>query len=442
MPGARRFTLGASCPVPRVCLILLAAAHRLAYTFPHGGEDANMRFAYFDCFAGAAGDMIVGALLDAGLELEALQEVVGTLELGGYSISADRVHRAGLAGTKFDVHVEQAEQPPRGLREVESIIDSGRLPGDSAEHAKAVFRRLAQAEAKVHGQQVEKVHFHEVGAVDSIVDIVAATAGLALLEVDEVHCSLIPLGSGTVQTAHGALPVPAPATAELLAGAPVTAGPGPTPGGELTTPTAAALLTTLARSFGPVPAMRLEAVGYGAGSRQAGEVPNLLRVLLGSADQAGQVDTVVELSANLDDCTGEVIAAALERLLRAGALDAWCTPIAMKKSRAGWMLSALCAPADVAKLEAILFAETTTLGVRRRVCRRSKLSRRWVTVETPYGPVRIKVGCQGQRELTASVEFADARRAAEAHGVPVKEVMAAALTAYRAAKSQGGKGMP
>ena len=399
-----------------------------------------MKLAYFDCFTGAAGDMIVGALLDAGLELEALQEVLGTLELGGYRISAEKVRRAGLAGTKFDVLVEQAEQRPRGLREVEGIIDAGDLPGDSAERAKAVFRRLAQAEAKVHGQKVEEVHFHEVGAVDSIVDIVAATVGLALLEVEEVRCSPIPLGAGTVQTAHGRLPVPAPATAELLAGVPVTPGPSQDARGELTTPTGAALLTSLAGSFGPPPAMTLEAVGYGAGSRQTGEVPNLLRVLLGSAEEAGQVDAVVELSANLDDCTGEVLGATLERLLAAGALDAWCTPITMKKSRPGWMLSVLSAPADAPKLEAILFAETTTLGVRRCVCERTKLSRRHVTVETPYGPVRIKVGYRGQRELTASAEFADARRAAEAHGVPVKEVLAAALASYREARSQPPNG--
>ena len=390
-----------------------------------------MKLAYFDCFAGAGGDMIVGALLDAGLPLEALQAELAKLDLTGYEISAEKVRRGGLGGTKFSVAVRQADQPPRNLDEIRRIIDSGRLADEVAETAKAIFARLAAAEAKVHGIGVEQVHFHEVGAVDSIVDIVAAAAGVRLLGIEQVRCSPIPVGAGTVQTSHGRLPLPAPATAQLLTGAVTAERPAGAAACELTTPTAAAVLTTLSAGYGPVPAMRLEAIGYGAGSREDEALPNLLRVLIGEAAGEGEVDSAVELSANLDDCTGEVLGAAMEKLLAAGCLDAWAAPIYMKKSRPAWQLSALCEVGDVERMEKIIFAETTTLGVRRRTCSRSKLPRRHVTVQTPYGPIRVKVAGRGAAEATASPEFADAAAAAQAHGVPVKEVLAAAAQAYR-----------
>jgi len=387
--------------------------------------------AYFDCFAGAAGDMVVGALLNAGLELEALRAALGTMDLAGYAISAEKVRRGGMAGTKF--HVEVAEgHHHRGLSDVEAIIDSGDLPGRAAVKAKAVFRRLAEAEAKVHGVAVEEVHFHEVGAVDSIVDIVSAAVGMEVMGIGEVVCSPIPTGSGWVEAAHGRLPVPAPATAELLVGAAIAEPIAEGPTGELTTPTGAAILTTLASGFEPIPSMALEAVGCGAGTREEGPVPNLLRVLIGRREEEGEADTVVELSANLDDCTGEVIAAAAAKLLEAGALDAWASPIMMKKGRCGWMVSALCLPADAGRIEGVLLTETTTFGVRKRLCRRGKLTRRHETVETAYGPVRIKVGARGGRDVTASPEFEDARAAAEAHGAAVRDVLAAAVTAWRA----------
>jgi len=389
-----------------------------------------MKLAYFDCFAGAAGDMIVGALLDAGLELEVLRSAAAALKLPGCSVSAEKVRRGGMAGTKFHVHADEPGPHHRALADIEQIIGAAELPGRSGETAVAVFRRLAEAEAKVHGTGVGKVHFHEVGAIDSIVDIVSAAVGLESLGVERVLCSPLPVGRGTVETAHGTMPLPSPATAELLAGAPLAECP-PGLAGELTTPTAAALLTALSAGFGPPPAMDLAAVGYGAGSRDDGGLPNLLRVFLGTAGGEGAVDAVMELSANLDDCTGEVLGAALEKLLLAGALDAWSAPITMKRSRPGWILSALCLPADAAKIEEVLFAETTTLGVRRRLCARGKLLRRHERVETPYGPVRVKVGRRGDRDVTASPEFADALAAAEAHGVPVKEVLAAAVEAFR-----------
>ncbi len=389
-----------------------------------------MTLAYFDCFSGASGDMIVGALLDAGLSLQALKGELARLKLGGYEVSAEKVRRAGLAGTKFTVSVDSGEQPHRCLGDIVAIIESAGLAGRPTGLARAIFTRLAEAEAKVHGLTVEQVHFHEVGAVDSIVDVVAAAVGIELLGIEKVFCSPVPLGRGTVATAHGRLPVPAPATTELLRGA-LTAEP-PVPGlaGELTTPTGAAVLTTLAEGFGPVPAMKLEATGYGAGSRESEAMPNLLRVLIGQADPLGAADAVVELSANLDDCTGEVLGATVEKLLAAGCVDAWAAPIYMKKSRPAWMLSALCLPADIERIEQLIFAETTTLGVRRRALARSKLSRRHETVQTPYGAIRVKVASAGGRELTASPEFADCLAAAEAHGAPVRQVIAAAAQAY------------
>ena len=389
-----------------------------------------MKLAYFDCFAGVAGDMIVGALLDAGCDFDAVAAELARLKLPAVAVAAEKVTRGGLTGTKFEVKVDRGDARHRPLEEILSLIGSAGLPGRSAERAKAVFSRLAEAEAKVHGMDVQQVRFHEIGAADSIMDIVAAGVALELLGIERIVCSPIPTGSGTVQTAHGLLPVPAPATAELLTAARTAAGP-PEFACEVTTPTGAAVMTTLAESFGPAPGMDIEAVGYGAGSRDDLPLPNLLRVFIGAPAEDGEADTVVELSANLDDCTGEVIGAAIERLMSAGCLDAWASPIYMKKSRPAWMLSALCAPAGAARAEEIIFAETTTLGVRRRICRRSKLARRQVTVETAYGPVRVKVSARGGRELTASPEFADAQAAAEAHGVPVREVIAAALTQYR-----------
>jgi hypothetical protein len=393
-----------------------------------------MRLAYFDCFSGASGDMIVGALLDAGLDMDALRAALAGLKLPGCTISAEQVRRAGLAATKFNVQLT-APQPPRRLSGILQLIDAANLPARAAERAKAIFLRLGQAEAKVHALPLEEVHFHEVGAADSIIDVVGAAAGMELLGIEEVHCSPLPVGSGVIKTEHGLLPVPAPATAELLKGAALAAWEAPEPAGELTTPTGAAVLTALARDYGGPPAMELAGVGYGAGAREHPTVPNLLRVLIGSAAEPGWVDTVVELSANLDDCTGEVLGATMEKLLQAACLDAWCAPIYMKKSRPAWTLSALCLPRDADAVERMIFAETTTLGVRRRTCRRSKLARRHVTVETAYGPIRVKVGLAGteRTELTATPEFADCAAAGAAHGVPLKEVMAAAMTAFRQA---------
>ena len=307
-------------------------------------------------------------------------------------------------------------------------VESAKLTGRAGERACAIFRRLGEAEAKVHGFSVDEVHFHEVGAVDSIVDIVGICAGMELLGIDEVCCSAIPVGSGTVETAHGRLPVPAPATAQLLRGVPVFDNGLDA---EVTTPTAAAALTTLADSFGPMPEMTVQAIGYGAGSKEFDAMPNLLRVFLGEKTADGTADSLVELAANIDDSTGEVIGATIEKLLADGCVDAWAAPIVMKKSRPAWVLSALCRLDQVRDIERILFTETTTFGVRRRPCTRSKLSRHWQTVETPYGPIRMKIGRLETTETSASPEFEDCLQASQAHGVSAREVAAAAVEAYR-----------
>ncbi len=396
-----------------------------------------MNVAYFDCFAGAGGDMIVASLIDAGADAAAVSGGLAGLPLPGLHVATEAVVRQGLGALRFlvDDHAhghDHHDHPHRGLADVLDIIARGNLPAGAAANAAKVFHRLAQAEAKVHRTSVDLVHFHEVGAVDSIADIVGACLALENLKIERVYCSAIPLGRGSIQCAHGLLPVPAPATAELLVGASTVPG---LMEGEATTPTAAAIFTTLACQFGPPPPMTVTAVGYGAGTRETAPLPNLLRVLVGQiggreTDQT--TDAVVELSANIDDATGEMIGLAIERLLAAGCLDAWASPIVMKQSRPAWQLSALCAEGDVAEAEGILFAETTTFGVRRRPATRTKLARDWVAVETPYGSVRVKVGRRGGEEITASPEFSDVKVAASAHHVSAKEVYAAAMAAYRA----------
>ena len=385
-----------------------------------------MAVAYFDCFAGAGGDMIVAALIDAGADPVALGDALAGLDLPGFDVRCETVHRQGLAGVKFHVDIAEQDQPHRHLDQILDIIDRAGLPRRAADRAKGIFTRLARAEAEVHGTGVQEVHFHEVGAVDSIVDVVGACVAMELLDIDRVLCSPIALGSGTVTCEHGVLPVPTPATARLVARAEVFS---PGIDGEATTPTAAAVLTTLAESYGPMPAMALSAVGCGAGSRETGPLPNLLRVFVGAAGE-GTVDDVVELSANIDDCSGELIGATIEALLAAGCLDAWASPIVMKKSRPAWTLQVLCAPGDVAGAERIIFTETTTFGVRRGSCRRSKLQRRSETVETPFGPIRVKVGLLDGRSVTVSPEFADCRLAAETHHVAAREVYAEARRAW------------
>jgi uncharacterized protein (TIGR00299 family) protein len=389
-----------------------------------------MRYGHFDCFSGAAGDMILGALIDAGCPLETLQKTVGELSLAGVTLSAQRVQRHGLAAMLARVQVKpESPKKHRHLPDILRIIDKAQLEPQVREQAGSVFRRLAEAEADAHGSTVENVHFHEVGAADAIVDIVCACAGLAALGVERLTCSPIPTGSGTITCEHGVMPVPAPATARLLRGYPVAACDEE---GELTTPTGAAILTTLAEDFGPLPEMIVEAVGCGAGTREGRTRPNLLRLFVGQSTtpNAAEQDTVMVLEAQVDDATGQSLGYACERLLEARALDAYIVPIIMKKGRPGQLLTVLCRPGDVQALETLVLAETSTFGVRRHEARRTKLARKHVTVETRFGSIRVKLGDRGGRITQAWPEYDDCAAAARKAGVPLRDVQCEALRSW------------
>jgi pyridinium-3,5-bisthiocarboxylic acid mononucleotide nickel chelatase len=386
-----------------------------------------MRCGYFDCFSGAAGDMILAAMVHAGLAVETLHDVVRRLRLPGVTVHAEPVRRGGFAATHVKIEVgPEARKHHRHLPDILALIDGAGLSAGVTARARQVFTRLAEAEATVHGIPVEKVHFHEVGAADAIVDIVGACAGVEALGLETITCSPIPTGSGTVQCEHGTLPVPAPATAELLRGVPLAACDEP---GELTTPTGAAVLTTLAESFGPLPAMRMTSIGCGAGTRENRSRPNVLRLLIGEQSQTlpDEEDRVVVLETQLDDATGQTIAFAIARLLAAGALDAFALPIVMKKGRPGQLLTVLCAREAVPALEDVLFGETTTFGIRQFECLRHKLAREHVSVQTRFGPIRVKVGRRGTQVVQAWPEFEDCAAAAHEKGVPLRTVQDAAL---------------
>ena len=379
----------------------------------------SVKLCYLDCFSGIAGDMLLGALVDAGLDLGTLQDTLAKLHLEGVSIRAEAVKRGGLAATR--VHVETArDHSHRSLSTIERMIEGSDLDEEVRQASLRTFRRLGEVEALAHGIPVERVHFHEVGALDSIADIVGSCAGLHAMGVAQVWCSPINLGSGTVQAAHGTLPVPAPATARLVEGVP-TYAEGPRV--ELTTPTGAALAVTLSESFGPPPPMRTAASGYGAGSAEFPGRANLLRVLIGEAEEADSPpEQIWVLEANIDDMTPEMAGYALERLLEAGALDVTLTPVQMKKNRPGFAMTVLAAPQDRAALAEMMFAETSTMGIRETPARRRALRRSWREVRTPYGKVRVKAAESAGRTATFAPEYEDCRRLARQHGVPFRRV--------------------
>jgi pyridinium-3,5-bisthiocarboxylic acid mononucleotide nickel chelatase len=386
-----------------------------------------MKIAYFDLISGASGDMILGALVDAGLPFAELQDALNLLGLPEFELSESRVMRGAFAATKVDVRTTDAVHA-RGLAEIEQILAAGRLPDAVQARALSIFQRMAQAEAGIHGVPVETIHFHELGAVDTIVDVTGALLALEGLGVRRVVSSPVPLGRGMARSAHGAMPLPPPATVALLRGAKVV---GVDHAVETVTPTAAALLAELAEDFGPIPPMQLTAVGYGAGTRTTPE-PNVLRVLLGDAeDVRSSAETLIMLETNIDDMSPEMHGYVVERLLAVGALDAYLTPVLMKKSRPGVVLSVLCRPEDASRLRSLLFAETTTLGIRTREVKRHCLPREVQTVHTPYGEIRIKVARWEEGEKVAP-EYEDCRRAAESHGVPLQQVYQAAMHAHSA----------
>jgi uncharacterized protein (TIGR00299 family) protein len=345
------------------------------------------------------------------------------------------VHRAGLHATKLDVIVEHGlaspdaqghVHPRRGLGQILQLIEASGLAPAVKQRSTRLFQRLAEAEADVHGTSPEQVHFHEVGAVDSLVDVVGAVIGLEWLRADRFAASPLNLGSGSVSMSHGVFPVPPPATARLVRGVPVY-GAGE---GELLTPTGALLVTGYATAYGPLPAMRLEHVGHGAGSRETPGRANVLRLVVGE-EAEGAGEAVLVLEAELDDMSPQLFGPLVEGLLEAGALDAYLTPIQMKKGRPGVLVTAIARPERREAIEGVLFSETTTLGVRRQEWQRSVLERETISVDTPYGPIRVKLGRRGGRVVNAQPEFDDCRRAAQSHGVPVKEAIAAAVAAYR-----------
>jgi len=400
-----------------------------------------MRCGYLDCFSGVAGNMVLGALIDAGLPVHVLNDTVAQLGLEGVTVKVERVSRGGLAATHVAVDAgSHSGHHHRHLPEILGMITAAQLPSRVADRATRIFRRLAEAEAGVHGIDIDEVHFHEVGAADAIVDIVGACMGFEALGLERLFSSPIPTGSGTVTCAHGVLPVPAPATAALLRGVPLAPSDEV---GELTTPTGAAIVTTLAEQFGPLPGMTIRAIGYGAGTRENRARPNVLRLIVGDLPESVsqpdlEHDQVVVLETQVDDVPAQILAFTTQRLLDAGALDAFLVPIIMKKGRPGHLLTVLARPQDVPTLEDVLFAETGTLGIRQQEGLRSKLGRRHVTVNTRFGPIRVKLGLRGPRVVRVSPEYEDCAAAARATGASLRDVQAAALDAWM--REHGGRG--
>ena len=434
-----------------------------------------MRIAYLDCFSGISGDMFLGALVDAGVSPKLLKDTVAALDIGA-RLEISRVTRGGISATKVDVYANGEKDLPRevfwerqkrdhdhehshgqgaehfhdgdseahhrhshdhgrGLTKIRAIINQAAFSSTAKATAQRIFETLGQAEAEVHNTSIEHVHFHEVGAVDAMVDIVCAAVGAESLAVEEWVCSPLNVGGGTVKCAHGTLPVPAPATLKLLQDAAVySSGPQV----ELVTPTGAAIVKTLSTRFAPFPAMKIEKAGYGAGTREFSEHPNLLRLTIGeaepaipaSASPASAKETITVLEANLDDLSPQVLAYAMERLLAEGALDVFSVPVQMKKSRPGALLTVLAKMEDANRLTKLIFAETTTLGVRRRQEQRQTLSRRWETVDTMWGPVRIKIANMNGSISNYAPEYEDCRTLAEAQHVPLRTVMQEAVQQY------------
>lgn len=408
-------------------------------------------FLYLDCGSGASGDMLVGALIDAGVPLESIRGALGSLELDGVSVTADRVVRAGISATKFRVsgpgvpetvdlpdhsdahdhgmpgHGHDAGHAHRHLPQIVKMIERSALSPAARAAAIAHMERMATAEATIHGIPVQKVHLHEVGAVDSIVDVVSFVHALEWLNVSEVMASPLNTGSGTVRCAHGIYPVPAPATLSLAKGVPVfAAGPAV----ELLTPTGALLVTGTATSYGPMPSGVVERIGYGAGSRDFAARPNVVRAVVGRRDDAATADVVLEMVFEVDDMNPQFLGAFMEAALNEGVLDVYYTPVYMKKGRPGTLVTLLMAPEKRESIAALVFRETTSIGVRYHERQRQCLTRHHVTVRTVWGEIRIKVASSGAAALNAAPEFEDCARAAHHHGVAVKTVHAAALHAY------------
>jgi uncharacterized protein (TIGR00299 family) protein len=394
-----------------------------------------MRTLFLDGVSGISGDMSVGALIDVGADFGAIQAGLDSLGVPDFSVSIEKVKKKGITATKFHVNIDESKkQPHRHLRHVVEIIEKGDLPESVKEAAIQTFKIVAEAEATVHGSTIEAVHFHEVGAIDSIVDIVAAQHAKHLLGIERVVAAPLHVGAGTVKCAHGVLPVPAPATALILKDVPTYGGDVQ---GELVTPTGAALVVQWTKDFGGAPAMSIESVGYGSGTKDLEDRANVLRATVGEATQASTpktTESITVIEANLDDMIGELFPPLLTALLEAGARDAFITPVIGKKGRPAHCITVLCDAEQVDPVTRALFANATTLGVRMREEQRIVLDRSFADVETEWGTVRIKIGSRDGVQSTAAPEFEDCRKLAEAAGVPVRQVYEAAL----GAAAQGG----
>ena len=392
-----------------------------------------MRIAYFDCLSGISGNMTLGAILACGLDEALLQRELAKLDLPHWRLACHTVQRRGIEAVYVEVdehthhhHGGASHHAHRGLGDILTLIQASALSDRVKGMASAIFTRLGEAEAAVHGTTPDLVHFHEVGAVDAIVDIVGAAIGIEALGIERVLASPLPLGHGWVKCAHGEFPIPAPAVARLVAGIPIAET---TIEAELVTPTGAAIITTLAESFGPLPSMTVRQVGYGAGSHDLPR-PNVLRLFLGESTAVPAREQIIGLETNLDDVPGEVLGYLMDRLFAAGALDVFYTPIHMKKNRPAVLVRVLCSPADEAVCTDLLFCETTTLGVRRLPYDRTALPREMHSIETPYGPVRVKVS-QWQELQRAEPEYDDCRALAERHGVSLREIYRVAREAAK-----------
>jgi hypothetical protein len=400
-----------------------------------------MKLAYFDCFSGISGDMTLGALVDAGCPVELLRGELRGLDVPGWELTAEKVWKNGMAATYVTVKTEDPSKH-RSLSAILEILEKSTLAAGVRERAGAIFRKLGEAEARVHDVELEKIHFHEVGAVDAIVDIVGACIGFAELGIERFACSALNVGGGTAKMAHGVLPVPAPATARLLQGAPTYSNGVQK---ELVTPTGAAIVATLCGSFGPQPPMSVSAIGYGAGTADLEGQPNVLRIMIGEAVGAGKGEEksaqaeacatgfdeeIVVIEANLDDMNPQIYGYFLEKALGVGALDVYTTPVQMKKNRPGTLLTVLCKPGDTEALMNLIFVETTTFGARSYRAQRRVLPREWVSVRTSLGEVRIKVSRVNGHIRHAVPEYEDCRKLAEEKKVPLQVVIAEALREY------------
>lgn len=388
-----------------------------------------MKIAYFDCFSGVSGDMLLGALIDAGLDLEELKSELGKLKVSGYRIKAENAIRKGISGTKFSVDVTE-QNTERRLKDIIEVIGQSDLDNDVKNLGKKIFEQLATVEAKIHHKNVEDIHFHEIGALDSIIDVIGSLIGIKKLGIEAVYSSKIHVGTGFVECRHGVLPIPAPATLAILKGIPIYSKGIEA---ELATPTGVCVLKTLSKSFGIIPEMKVEKVGYGAGSREL-EIPNLLRVYVGEASEGEyEKDEVILIETNIDNMNPELLAYASETLLKQGVLDVFMTPIFMKKNRPGIMLSVLTTRDKLDDILSMIFTEITTLGVRIHRLERKKLSREIISMKTKFGEIKVKIGKIGNQIKNIAPEYESCKEIAVKQGIPLKDVYDEAKEAARKA---------